>query len=291
MNFGSLPSTFRGTPQEFADLLAANAKVFTEQQFALFVTGSTAPTSDVGPWLANGNEWRVWDSGLGQYVPITIDQDSLGYFIGSTTPDQNVYQFWIQTDGSGSPLALKTYYSGAWVDVYAATLANYSTTSQMNTAINNAVAGVTFASYPARGTNAAAQSIPVDGTPHKVTVDTAAINPSPAPLNTSTSRYVAPAVGTYCVALTSQFDNDTGTASGMQVCVEIYKNGVNQGLGMCDATPSPNGSRWYVMFTSLVTMSVNDYLEVWVTATDGVNTGAIDLTTFDFNVFRVSANS
>lgn len=128
LDFGSLPDTGQGyTPQEFADRLGINARVFTEQQFALFVTGATAPTSDVGPWAANGNEWRYWDSGTGSYVPFVIPSESLGYFVGVAAPDPAIYQVWVELNGTGSPLAIKTYFSGAWVDVYATTLGSYLT--------------------------------------------------------------------------------------------------------------------------------------------------------------------
>lgn len=156
IDFGTLPMTGAGyTPQELTDRLGINGRIFTEQAFALFTTGSTAPTSDTGPWAANGNTWYYWDSGTGSYVPFLIPQASLKYWVGSASPDPAVYQFWIQLTGPGSPLALKTYFGGAWVDVYAATLAgyqtvaaftaaiaNYSTTAQMNAAISAAVGGV-----------------------------------------------------------------------------------------------------------------------------------------------------
>jgi hypothetical protein len=130
IDFGALPNTGQGyTPQQLADRLGINGRVFTEQSFALFVTGSTAPTSNVGPWAKNGNTWYYWDDVSGSYVPFILPPATLGYFIGEAEPDHTVYNFWIQTDVAGSPLALKTYYSGAWVDVYATTLAGYLTTA------------------------------------------------------------------------------------------------------------------------------------------------------------------
>lgn len=135
IQMGALPPTVQWTPQMLADAIAARLSITTQQAFALFVTGSTEPSSDVGPWLKNGTEWWVWSNTDGAYVPITINQESLGYFIGSAAPDQNIYQFWIETTVGGSPVSLKTYYSGAWVDVYASQFANYPTTAQMNAAI------------------------------------------------------------------------------------------------------------------------------------------------------------
>lgn len=128
LDFGTLPNNGQGyTPQEFANKLGTNGRVFTEQDFALFTIGATAPTSDTGPWAKDGNSWYYWDSGTGTYVPFEIPAASLGYFVGNATPDPTVYTFWIQLDGSGSPLAIKTYYSGAWVDVYAASIASFLT--------------------------------------------------------------------------------------------------------------------------------------------------------------------
>ena len=291
IDFGSVPENFNGTPQEFSDFLQENARFFSTLQFALFVTGTTAPTSNVGPWLANGNEWYVWSDGDGEYVPITINQESLGYFIGSATPDQNIYNFWIQTDVGGSPLALKIYYSGAWVDVYASQFSNYSTTTQMNAAIADAIASIpTFSAYPAQA-KCESQTVAVDGTAYKVEFDTAVFNPAPAPFNTTLRRYIAPVAGYYNVSCSFQVDNDTGTASGMEVTVSLYKNGALLGNGMSDidSTPSPNGSRWSPGFSGLVQLAQNDYIEIFIGADDGVNTGNVTVTVAQFSINRVSA--
>lgn len=156
IDFGTLPQTGVGyTPQQFADRLGENGRIFTEQQFALFVTGATAPTSDVGPWAANGNTWYYYNYGLGMYVPFLIPQESLGYFVGATpTPDPTVFKFWVKLDGSGSPIGLFTFFGGNWVDVYAfagfmtvadfnTAIAAYSTTAQMNSAISAALSSYT----------------------------------------------------------------------------------------------------------------------------------------------------
>src|SRR6478736_6196132 len=153
IDFGTLPNNGQGyTPQQLADRLSINGRIFTEQAFALFTTGATAPTSDTGPWAANGNTWYYWNSDVGSYVPFLIPPESLKYSVGAVEPDPAIYLFWIQLDGSGSPLALKTYFGGAWVDVYAtalggymtvaafnAAIANYSTTTEMNAAITAAL--------------------------------------------------------------------------------------------------------------------------------------------------------
>lgn len=123
IQMGALPPNVRWTPQQLADAIAARLSITTQQALSLFVSGSTEPSSNVGPWLKNGTEWWVWSDSDGTYVPISVPAASLGYFVGYATPDPNVYRFWIQLNILGSPLALKTYYSGSWVDVYASQFA------------------------------------------------------------------------------------------------------------------------------------------------------------------------
>lgn len=147
----------------------------------------------------------------------------------------------------------------------------------------------TLKTYPAQVTRESApQSIPVDGAPHQITFEAASINPTPAPFNLGANKYVAPVAGYYKFSVTTQFDNDTGTAAAMQVSVGIYKNGVDAGLGDNDNTPSPSGGRWFPGFGGLMLLlAANDEITLHATADDGVNTGAIDLTTVDFSIVRV----
>jgi hypothetical protein len=125
--FASLPPNVAWTPQQLGDAIAERLYITTQQTFALFVSGSTEPSSNVGPWLKNGETWYVWSDADGGYVAQTIEPASLGYWIGPDAPDNSVYNFWIETAAGGSPLALKIYYSSAWTDVYATELASYLT--------------------------------------------------------------------------------------------------------------------------------------------------------------------
>lgn len=325
IQMGPLPPNVAWTPQQLAAAMVARMRLVTAQTFALFVTGSTEPSSNVGPWLKNDSEWWVWSDTAGAYVPITVPSESLGYYIGANAPDPTEINFWIETDIAGSPLALKIYYSGAWVDVYAATFAAYLTTAAAaatyaplaspaltgtptsptaapgtnttqiaSTAFVQAAVGSlpgAFASYPAQGSVATPQSIAIDGASHKIAFDAAPINPAPAPFSTVDNRYVAPADGIYAVDFSSQFDNDTGTASGMEVAVGLFKNGVavNNGMSDRDGTPSPNGGNWTPGFSGLVQMTAGQYLEIFANITDGVGSGNIDVVSAQLSVTRVSA--
>jgi hypothetical protein len=341
IDFGSLPTTGAGyTPQQLLDRAGLNGRIFTEQTFALFTSGTTAPTSDTGPWVKNGNTWYYWSNGTGSYVPFLLEQESLAYFIGAAAPDQNIYQFWIETAGNGSPLALKTYYNGAWTDVYATVVSNYLTTAaaaatyltianaaatylttvtaaatyltqanagttyltQANaattyatqalystTAVTTAAIAAAVASYPASATHIAPQTVAVTGAAIKCTLDTVHFNPAPIPFNTTTYRYIAPVDGYYLVTCSTQIDNATGTAATMQCILSVYKNGSDYGSGGIDATPSPNGARWAPTLSTMVKLLQNEYVEVFLTCEDGVDTGNVTLTDIDFSVVKVSS--
>lgn len=314
ISMGPLPPNMAWTPQELADAIAARLTITTQQSLSLFASGSTEPTSNVGPWLKDGITWYVWDDGTGAYIPQVLPSASLRYIIGETEPDPADYNFWIQTTALLEPLAVKTYYNGAWTDVYASSLggymttadfntaiANYSTTAQMNTAIsaalsnysttgqmNAAIAAGQFLSYPGQGTSLAPQSILANGVAVEVVIDSDPINPSPGPINIGSSRYIAPVAGIYSVAVTSQFENDDANAATVEVGLGVYKNGANAGLGDLDGTPAPNGSRWSPTFTALISLAAFDYIQLYATVADGIGTGHVDLGTFRFSVWRVS---
>jgi len=238
VDFGTLPNNGQGyTPQEFANRLGLNGRIFTEQDFALFTIGATAPTSNSGPWAKNGNSWYYWDSVSGSYVPFVIPSASLGYSVSAIAPNPALFQFWIQLNGAGSPLALKTYFSGTWVDVYAATMAGFSTTVAMNAAIATqaaitiaaanayttaaiaAIPGVTIVAGQGvfSGVSAAAQSVVFGGAGSQTgSVDLGAESFDPDNCFGS-NVFTAPAAGYY----TFQGEVRTDVASGAPTAVEI----------------------------------------------------------------------
>jgi hypothetical protein len=283
---GSLPEGLDTDPQGLLEAFAARLIISPSVPWSSFVLGAAQPTSDLGPWFKNGQTLWVWDDGLATYIPQVIDDLSLRYKVAAADPGVADYQLWIDT---ATP-AVKWSNGAVWTDVIAARLAAYSTTAQMNAAIAAAVSGVSFNAYVGVATLNVAQSVPVDATPHKMTLDTVQINASGAVV-LATSRYVAPAPGVYQVVCNPQFDNDTGVAATMEVITSLYKNGsiATEGIGGFDGTPSPTGGRWNGGFTGLIQLATNDFIEVWVTLQDGTNTGAVDLTTWDFSVHRVSS--
>lgn len=278
---GALPSQVAWAPQNLADAIAQRLSIVTNGTYLLPVGGSTAPLFNAGPWLKNDVEWWVWSNSAGAYVPITVNQQSLKYAVGPDAPDPTKYLFWIELAAGGSPLALKTYYSGNWVDVYATTLANYSTTAQMNAAIAAATTP-----YAARANPSINQTVNITGAAVKINFATENFDPQGV-YNAGTSTYTVPEDGIYQVGCHLQVDNGTGTASGMELSLQAYVNGgPEMSSGM--AIASPPGSRWYPQLTSIVDVSAGGTIEIYLSATDGVDTGNVVVSTNSwFYVYKV----
>lgn len=295
----NIPLTFRSAPleegfvgnlQEFADELVSRLYAESTDSIAFFAAGSIAPTSNVGPWWKNDEEWYKWDNATGAYVPQAIGQAALKWIASATAPDQTIYTFWIELDGAGKAQGINYYSGGAWKDIYEDTLANIYTKTQVDALIAGAANTAYAAAAVGPATPPYTQSIPIDGAAHKMELYAKYFDSSNA-FNLAAHRYIAPAAGIYHIDVGSQFDNDTGTSSGMQVVLSVYKNGSEASEGGAVAnTPSPVGDRWCPGFSGLIQLAQNDYIEIWVTASDGVNTGALDLTTWDFSVYRVAAS-
>lgn len=70
INMGALPPSVAWTPQQLFDAGVARMSLVTAVSFALFVSGATAPLSNVGPWFnTTTNSWWVWSDSAGEYVP------------------------------------------------------------------------------------------------------------------------------------------------------------------------------------------------------------------------------
>lgn len=233
IDFGSIPDANR-SPQDFVTWLSENGRLFTEQQFSLFVSGATQPTSNVGPWLANNNEWRVWDPVAGDYTYQTLAQESLRYFVGSTTPDETVYDVWFKLSGAGQPIGIFGYYSGSWNDYYAtilapymttaafnAAIAAYSTTAQMNTAISVALAAQTAYSFRAHK-SAAAQTVTAGAGLATVAFD---VENYDRGSNFAANTYTAPVSGIYQFNIRLHVSLNAGAPTAIDRIVYLRVNG------------------------------------------------------------------
>lgn len=100
-----LPPDFRGDPQQFFQAMVERMSIQSPSGTNFFVVGDTEPSSDSGPWLKNGDRWYVFDTELGRYVPINVDDSVRALFVVSEAePDAPVSDrdptLWLKVSGS-----------------------------------------------------------------------------------------------------------------------------------------------------------------------------------------------
>jgi len=281
-----LTNPFTATPQEFLDAIVARLTIESQDELSFFVTGSVAPTSDVGPWIKNGITWYVWSSAVGAYVPETIEFESLRYIAAptSTPPDQNKYVFWIELDNTGKAISLNYYSGGAWKSVYEDKFLTYSTTTQMNSAINIAITA-TRNKYPVIANIAGDGNINVDTNPHRVLFNNKVFDDYTL-FSVINNNYTCPVAGLYQVSAEVQIEDVSAVPADIEFSFYLGKNG-SGGVGSCAVgmqIPSPSGSRWYPIFSGMCLAAAGDTLACYVTANDGVNTGAVKLSNGYFTI-------
>jgi len=68
VSIASLPPGFSGDPQALATAIAERLTIEPSEPWSSFINGGAQPAADVGPFLFEGMEWRVWSDGLGTYT-------------------------------------------------------------------------------------------------------------------------------------------------------------------------------------------------------------------------------
>lgn len=125
---GSLPTTFRGTWQDFADQLPSTLTISLNGGKSVFCVGNTQPEGDQGPWLKDGTRWYSFDSNQGKYVPVKTNALFKKVMIQGTDPVDGISgvdeedsedeivdgDFWIKTTDGGTIDTLNVYYDEAW---------------------------------------------------------------------------------------------------------------------------------------------------------------------------------
>jgi hypothetical protein len=98
VQMGQIPPTFKGTPQELATAMVERMKIVSPASINFIFVGDVEPTSNVGPWLKNGNSWWVFDSDLKRYVPQDLtDAETKWFHMGATTPTESDPSLWMRT--------------------------------------------------------------------------------------------------------------------------------------------------------------------------------------------------
>lgn len=102
---GNLPEGYcPANYQQLFNDMATRLIVTPNQNNSTFVTGSTEPTSNVGPWLKNCEEWFVFDDATGRYRPTPIGVfKNMRYYTSNDTfvvPD-NIFKLKVSAWGAG----------------------------------------------------------------------------------------------------------------------------------------------------------------------------------------------
>lgn len=105
VSLASLPEGFcPSSMQELGNEIASRLIISPSTEFNTFAIGSTAPASNVGPWLKDCLEWFVFDDSTAAYVPVTKGGfNAMEYFTASGTfivPDF-IYKLKITAFGGG----------------------------------------------------------------------------------------------------------------------------------------------------------------------------------------------
>ncbi len=307
---GALPEGLDTDPQGLLQEFAARLIITPSVPWSSFTVGAAQPTSNVGPWFKDGQELWVWSDVAATYIPVVsaavLDSNggsqypTLRYAVSSLAPDPIKYSFWIELNGAGKAINIKHYSSGAWKSIFEDTFAgiqtqintittDYSTTTQMNTAITTAVDAVRI-NYPVSVSLAVSQTVNISNlaTNTKLLFNTVTIDPDSV-YDATNSRFVAPVNGIYRVSAELQVDNNTGVAASMEMALTILKNSGNYtSSGM--AISSPPGARWYPQVNALVQLGVGDIVEIALSLDDGTNTGNVSVaaanSTADFVLIR-----
>ena len=223
-------------PQTFADRLSVNARLFAEQPFALFVTGATAPTSNIGPWLKDDQTWWVWSNTKGAYIPEILDPLSLRYILSTTAPAPVDFDVWYKLDSgldstgssnssadTGKPNGIFIYWSGQWTDVYAQKLLGYPTFPQMNTAIQTFTS--IFGSSQFKARLSADQNYAFAGAGSQSAVIAFNVEDYDPDNVFGASKFTAPADGYYHITGMAQFELSSGSPTTSVITVGWNVNG------------------------------------------------------------------
>lgn len=227
-----LPADFNGTPQQFLDAIISRLSVETSGGLSLFVSGGAAPTSNDGPWLKSGITWYVWDVITGSYVPEVIEFQSLRYSVSAVAPDPTKYTFWIELNGAGTGITLKTYdpVTVAWRDVYADKFSTYATAAVTTAAIAAAqtaainAAAAANQQYPFRARkNAAAQAYTAGAGDTVVVFDTEDFDVGST---FASNTFTAPLNGYFTFKASAYVSNASGAPTGIDRQLKLRVNGV-----------------------------------------------------------------
>ena len=257
VSLSPLPSEGSWTPQQLAELIAARLTVAPQDEWNSFQIGGSAPTSNIGPWLKNGREWYVFNSGTGAYVPLTTD--GIGLLAASVAVSK--LAAWTEpgmllvSNGSNVPTLLP---STGTTDGQVATI---STVGGKKT--------VTWADtfVPAAPGNyfdvriSVPQTIEVGGVTQTVAFDTSVLDPG-SQWDGTNFRFGGVSPGqVWCFGVEVQLEAGTGGVTNLEVQLDIRREGsMSNTLGAYKEVASVGGGT-VVSTTGMMKMGAG---ESWV---------------------------
>jgi len=208
--------------------------------------GGLEPTENIGLWFKDGTKPYVWN-GSG-YVPADLSQSLTAYALKSEifTRSEIVALF-----APGS--------------------------TETNLLIDGDKI-VNRKSYAVKAKPAVNQSMPPDNNPYNLAFGNEIID-TDGIYNPVTSVVTVPVTGVYRVAAYSQFDNNGGVASSMQIGIFLSSGTTGNLAGHTTAVASPPGSRWFPAFSDLVLLTKDDTVRMRAIPVDGTGSGLVDHST------------
>ncbi len=290
---GPFPAGYNADPEQLKNDIVARLYAESTDAISFFASGSVAPSSNVGPWLKNGQEWYVWSDVSASYIAQVIPYASLRYIAQVVAPDQNIYTLWIELNGTGKALAIKYYSGGAWKDIYedkfalyqtVAGMSSYSDTTAMNAAIAAAVGSIPSSSVGQgifRAKPSVVQNIIFGAGGNQtgaVSLATTVINPDSS---FAASKFTAPASGYYTFSAMLYSSVSAGTPTDIDIRGFFLVNGAAD-TSLNDEPISTSLAGRGIVGTAVIQLAAGDEVELGYDITiDAAGTVTID----DANTF------
>lgn len=260
LSLAPLPSNFSGTPQQLATAIVDRLTVAPTAPWSSFQNGGNIPSSDLGPVLYNGTEWRVFDTGLGAYTFAT--QNGAGLVNNTVTLSKLV----------GGTAGSLLYYNGSGRP--AELLASTGTNGQTLQLVSGAPAWTTPAPLVTSNyfevTLSANQLLDTDGSTQIVEFDTVRVSAN-VTFDTANFRVPVPLNSVWMFYVALQVEDEVASSTGVQMPVYITSvNRPGDAISGIFNAPSLNSRFGFSTSGIFVATTSNDF--VYVTTTPNETT-------------------
>jgi hypothetical protein len=112
-----LPADWQGDPQDMFRAFVERTEIKSPVGTSFFITSSTMPSTNQGPWLKDGTQWYVWSESKATYVPQDISASTATLFTVSDVepgePGEGDANIWLRTS-SGRVIAWYYWNGDVW---------------------------------------------------------------------------------------------------------------------------------------------------------------------------------